>query len=838
MLAALRDYFSTSDFMPHGHCYLWKPPLVALHVTSDALIGTAYVVIAMTLWGLVRRIRLPFSPMILAFGIFIGACGLTHYMEIWTLWDAQYWISGAVKAVTAIASVATGAYLVRLRPAVVAVSRSAQLSEERRVELEVKNRELEALYARVKDLDDAKTRFFANASHELRTPLALVLGPVEKLLAGELGETARAELTVVRRNARRLLRHVNDLLDVARLEEGRLPVRRQPADLAALVRDVATQFEALARERRVALEVEAPATLTLAIDAEKIDRVLANLLANAFKFAPDGGRVRAGLAIEGRDAIVTVEDDGPGIAPELREAVFERFRQDPGRPSPTGGAGLGLAIAREFVELHGGRIHVEDAPAHGARLVVSLPLAPGGAPPDAAAPAGAAPASRTGPELADELRAARGANDPPAPSGPPDAPAVLVVEDHPDALRGVAAALAPEFRIVTASEGGEALQKAEALRPDAVVTDLMMPGVPGDALLAELRRRPALVHTPALVLTARADDEARVRLLEAGAQDYVVKPYRAEELRARVRNLVAAKRSRDVLARELDGRTGDLDVLVSELARRKRELEITADAARVAREQAERASEVKSRFLGLVSHELRTPLTSLKLGVAGLRAGPLDERQAATVERLARATTRLLALVESLLEYTRVESGRLVVSREAVDLAAIAADVVEDVLPQAQQKLLALSIAPGPAAPPVESDPRLLRLVLTNLVMNGVKYTERGAVLVALGHGPGGHWVEVRDTGGGMTVDEQGRALRPFEQLGTPRAGGGVGLGLALVKGVVEALGGSLRIESAPGAGTTARVELPPPDRASRTSDGPMTLAATPVPPPPRPRRA
>jgi signal transduction histidine kinase len=820
MFAGLEEFFSTTSFMPHGHCYLWKPPLVVLHAVSDALIGTAYVVISLTLWELVRRIRLPFSPMILAFGVFIGACGLTHYMEIWTLWDPEYWISGGVKAVTAAASVATGAYLVRLRPGIVSVARSAQLSEERRVALEVKNRELEALYSRVKELDDAKTRFFANASHELRTPLALVLGPVEKLLSDELASPVRAELVVVQRNARRLLRHVNDLLDVARLDEGRLTVERRRTDLSALLRDVASQFDALARERHIALEVLAPATLPAELDGPKIDRVLANLIGNAFKFAPDGGRVSARLAEAAGEATITVEDDGPGIAPEMREAVFERFRQDPGRPSASGGAGLGLAIAREFVEAHGGRIHVEDAPARGARLVLSLPVAGGprtGARPPAPAPERASVAR----ELVSELRASRVPDRAPVEAGRPDAPTVLAVEDHPDALRALAGALAAEFHVVTASGGAEALQKAEALRPDAIVTDLMMPGMPGDVLLAEVQRRPVLADTPALVLTARADEDARVRLLEAGASDYVVKPYRAEELRVRVRNLVASKRSRDVLARELDTRTGALDVLVAELARRKREVELAADTARVAREQAERASHVKTTFLGLVSHELRTPLTALQLGLAGLRGGPLTERQTTSVGRLARATTRLLALVESLLEYTRVESGRVVVTRESVDLTALAAEVVEDVLPHAQQKLLTLALDPPTPVPPLHSDPRLVRLVLMNLVMNGVKYTERGEVRVAVGHGARGHFLVVRDTGEGMSPEDQLRALKPFEQLDPARSAGGVGLGLSLVRGVVEALGGRLTMESAVGAGTTARVDLPAaPEHASAEVGG------------------
>jgi signal transduction histidine kinase len=825
MLERLRDFFSTSDFMPHGHCFLWKPSLVGLHVSSDALIGTAYLIISITLWQLVRRIRLPFSPMILAFGVFIGACGLTHYMEIWTLWDPQYWLSGGVKLITAVASVATGAFLVRLRPAIVTVTHSAQVSEDRRGQLEVKNRELEALYGRVKELDDAKTRFFANASHELRTPLALILGSVEKALAVDVAAPVRRDLEVARRNARVLLRHVNELLDVSRIEEGRATLTLARGDLAALVRDVAQQFDGLARERHVELSVAAPDALPGMLDAPKLEHVVANLLGNAFKFVPDGGRVRVGLAAAGGGAALTVDDDGPGISPEMRAHVFERFRQDPGRSSHAGGAGLGLAIAKDFVELHGGSIQVADSPLGGARLEVRLPLDArtdaASSPPAAEAPEREPAAGERGAawgagsvaaQLVAELRTRPSAKGGTVALAPDDAPSVLVVEDDPEMLDHVVEALAVEFRVAGASDGAEGLEKAQALQPDAIVTDLLMPRSSGEGLVAELRRRPALAGTPTVVLSARADEEARVHALRGGAADYVLKPFRPEELRARVRNAVSMKRSRDLLSRELRARTGDVEALAAELARRKRELEVSLEAARVAREHAERASKVKTRFLGLVSHELRTPLTSIQLSISSLRsghAGSLTPTQLATVDRLARAAQRLLGLVNSLLEYTRVESGRLVVRPEPVDVAALVAEVVEDVLPQAQQKLLTLALEPPPPMAPVTTDPRLLRLVLVNLVVNGVKYTTRGSVTVRLGAAGATRWIEVRDTGPGIQAEDQVRAFQPFEQLSPAGTSGGVGLGLALVNAIVAALGGALHVESAAGRGSTFRVELP-----------------------------
>ena len=817
MIDLLRSVFVSTEFMPHGHCFYWRPGLVGLHVVSDALIGTAYLVIALTLWHLVRRIKLPFSPMIVAFGVFIGACGLTHYMEVVTLWVPDYWLSGAVKAVTATASVATGVYLVRARPVILEVTRSAQLAEERRVQIEEKNRELEQLYRRIKDLDEARSRFFANVSHELRTPLALLLGPIEKLLGAPLPEQTRHDLEVARRNGRVLLRHVDDLLQVARLEVGRLPVQWARFDLAALVRDGAESFAALARDRGVAVRVDAPASVPVEGDPGQLEQVVGNLLSNAFKFVPDGGHVACSVTAGDGWAVVSVDDDGPGIPPEVRQAVFERFRQGAGRAA-RGGAGLGLAIARELVELHGGAIEATDHPGGGARLRFRVPLrAPPGAE-VAGAPDPIRP--RTATSAADALRDERqaGLDDPrrevarSAPAAASHAGTVLVVEDHPEMRRLVAEALEAELHVVTATDGAEALQVARALHPDLVLTDVMMPRLGGERLLQELTADPALAGVPVIVLTARDDQELRLALLEAGAVDYVVKPFLAEELRARVRNAVAMKRSRDAISRELESRGEDLEAMALELARRKRQLEGSVETARLALDQAERASQVKSTFLGMVSHELRTPLTSLQLGIAVLRdprSQALDDRQRSTLERMERSAARLLDMVEALLEYTRVEAGKVVIRPEEVDLAALASDVVDETLGHAQRKLLEMSLVPPPPLPPLRTDRRLLRMMLLNLVVNAVKYTDQGWVRISLGHGPAGHLIEVADSGRGIAAADQLRIFEPFRQLAAPGEAQGVGLGLSLVRGVADALGAKLSLESEPGRGSTFRLTVP-----------------------------
>ncbi len=668
--------------------------------------------------------------------------------------------------------------------------------------------------ARAKELE---TQLFANVSHELRTPLALILGPTERLLGGTgLRPEQRADLEVVARNARTLLKHVGDLLHVAKSEAGKLSASYCEVDLADICRATGAHFDGFAADRRIAYAIDAPASIPAEVDAGKLQRALLNLLSNAFKFTPVGGRVRCS-ARELADSRVVIEvaDSGPGVPAPERQAVFERFRQlEGGATRRFGGTGLGLAIVRDFVELMRGAVTIGDAPEGGALLRVELP---------AHAPPGAVVSSQEDSavmmramvrEALDSLR--EPSEPPPASARAEQRPLVLVVEDNPDMNRFVAATLSPEFRVVGALDGQRGLEKAMLLRPDLVVSDVMMPGLSGDALVRELRARPELEGVPVVVLTAKTDDALRVRLLREGAQDYLNKPFFAEELRARVRNLVSMKRARDILQRDLSTQARDLESLAREVAQRRRESTTALESARVARDHADRASAMKTSFLRMVSHELRTPLTSLKLNLERLvrsREATRTERQDEMIRKISASAVRLHELIESLLEYARIEGGRLRVDVEDVDARALCEGVIEELAPQAEQKGIALRLAPStPAPPPLRSDPRLLRLVVVNLVGNAVKFTQAGEVLVEVSHVAGAHLVRVRDSGPGIPPQDHERIFEPFEQMEPlpHKHTRGVGLGLSIVKDMVEALAGRIELSSAVGAGSTFTVVLPP----------------------------
>lgn len=810
MWETLERWFAGS-FMPHGHCYLWSPSMVWLQVLSNLFIGIAYVSISASLTTIVRRIRdIPFSWMYLAFGVFIITCGLTHFLDVVTIWSPVYWLDGGVRAITAAASVGTALLLFPLVPKAVSLAHAAQGAHERGVALESTYKELATAHQKARELDRLKTELFANVSHELRTPLALVLGPATRLRgAANLTAEQRADVEVIGRNARTLLRHVDDLLEVARLEAEKTTVEYARADLARVARFVAGHFGSLAEERETKLTLQLPDALDAEVDPDKLERVLLNLLSNAFKYTPSGGTVRLSLERVGDDARIEVADSGPGIPEDMRERVFERFARLEGT-THIAGTGLGLAIARDLVALHEGTLTVGEAPEGGALFTVSIPRrAPDGA--RVRRDAGVQRVEAAA-QAVEELRGASASGTLPPP--PDDGrPLVLVVEDNPEMNAFVAGALTTESRVVQAFDGEEGAARARALRPDLVVSDVTMPRKGGEELVAELRADPSLEGTPVLLLTARTDEDLRARMLRRGAQDYLTKPFAVEELRARAGNLVAMKRARDVLQDALATRTEDVAALAAELAGQKRELETAMESIRVAREQAEHASRSKSSFLGLVSHELRTPLTSLQLLVDRLaEAEPaLAPRHAQTVQRMSAATARLTELVDSLLQTARIRSGALSAEIERVDLGELVARAVEELRPQAQRKDLHLAALRETDAT-VRTDPKLLRLVVVNLVANAVKFTERGSVVASVAAAPkGGAVVRVRDTGPGIAPQEQARIFEPFHQSEPTRHKHvpGVGLDLSLVRGIVESLGGHVRVESEVGEGSTFEILLP-----------------------------
>lgn len=438
---------------------------------------------------------------------------------------------------------------------VLIIAEGRDITEKKALERQVakKTADLQALLQHIQKLDEFKTQFFVNISHELRTPLALILGSAERLLDGgaSVGPSLQLDAAqVIVRNAKMLLKNVNDLLDISKLEAGRFQIDLQHVDVAELIRFVASHFSVLANERHVDFRIETEEPCVLAVDQEKLQRIVMNLLSNAFKFVPNGGFVVCRLNMLGEILELSVEDSGPGIKPELRRVIFERFRQgDAGANRQFAGTGLGLAIVHQFVGLHNGTIEVLDSGLGGAKFLIKIPII------HLQATDGAVGQLEPGIDqdmidgLVEALRlpAHQNALADLGEKEPLTKKTVLVVEDNPEMNRFIAQSLLPEYEVVCAFDGAEGLQKALLFTPVLIVSDIVMPKVSGIEMIAELRERTEMREVPILLLSAKADEELKLQLLEKSAQDFITKPFNEKELLVRVRNLINVRQSNELL---------------------------------------------------------------------------------------------------------------------------------------------------------------------------------------------------------------------------------------------------------------------------------------------------
>lgn len=401
------------------------------------------------------------------------------------------------------------------------------------------------------ELDRAKTAFFSNISHELRTPLTLILGPIEDAIVSQSPPSAEA-LEMLHRNALRLLKMVNGLLDFVRIEAGRLQASFEPTDLSLLTSQLASVFRSAAERAGLQLIVKCPPLPEPAyLDRDMWEKIVLNLLSNALKSTFDG-QIRVSVEHDEMHARLIVEDTGTGIPADQLPQLFERFRRIEGAKRRSHeGSGIGLALVKELVELHGGAISVESTLSVGTRFIVEIPfgqahLAHGRTLTESMSPIKLRDSADAyvrealgwlpGQEHLQQQIAPLAAND--ALTGTFDVdgrkPLVLLVDDNPDMRQYVLSLLGARFDAVTAADGREALDKAESLHPDLVLTDVMMPEMDGFGLLSSLRQRQQFGLLPVIMLSARAGEESRIDGLEAGADDYLVKPFTARELIARV----------------------------------------------------------------------------------------------------------------------------------------------------------------------------------------------------------------------------------------------------------------------------------------------------------------
>ena len=644
------------------------------------------------------------------------------------------------------------------------------------------------------ELDRSKTQFFSNVSHEFRTPLTLMLGPLEDALSGSAdGGLDRDGTALVHRNALRLLKLVNTLLDFSRIEAGRTRARFEPTDLSAVTRDLASTFRSAFERAGLALDIDAPPLdHPVHVDREMWEQIVLNLLSNALKHTFVGS-VAVRLRETDGQAVLTVSDTGIGIAPDQLGAVFQRFHRVPDARSRTvEGSGIGLSLVRTLVELHGGEVRVESTLGRGTTFRVSIPLGSDHLPADRLAARSeratsvlveaftaeaarwfgddAAAVELQQPATSQSAGADRATIVAPDADREPRTPAgrVLIVDDNADMRDYVARLLRDEVEVETAADGRAALRRIAASPPDLVLSDVMMPDVDGFALLRAIREDPALALLPVILLSARAGEESRIDGLQAGADDYLVKPFTAAELVARVTTHLR-------------------------LARQRRE-----------------ALELRDAFVGLVSHELRTPITTIyAAGRLFEKPSVSDETRAALMADVVEESDRLRNLVEDLLTIARTDRGQLSLQADPVLLVRL----VERVIANEARRYPTheIRIDPGDAVPTVAADAAYTEHVIRNLISNAAKYSPAGsAVRIALDSDGEEVRLRVLDEGPGIPAGDEDRLFNLYYRSPTTASQvPGAGIGLYVCRRIVEAMGGRVWMARRPTGGSEFGFSLP-----------------------------
>jgi len=472
-------------------------------------------------------------------------------------------------------------FVVENKRIISALSEEKEKSENALTETEQAKFLIEEQSEKLIEMDRLKSRFLANISHEFRTPLALTVGPLEDALNGHFGDPGdklKKQLQVMLRNSRRLLRLINQLLDVSKLEACEMKLSPERCDMGKFISDISLAFSCYAERKQINFSTElASKTIELDFDQEKMEKVLNNLLSNAIKFTPPGGRVQLILrehAQAGHDGVrIVVRDTGPGIAKTDIPNIFDRFYQVDGSSTREHeGTGIGLSLAKELVELHGGNIHVDSNPGFGSEFTVDLPRNAGIALIEGPEnrvnehySANARPTIDTEMSTLDIEPDTTAADAPRADSGELDT--VLIADDNRDIRDYLNTCLSKEFHVVQAANGAEGLSLARLHHPDLIISDIMMPELDGYELCRAVKNDEELNHIPLIFLTAKASEHMKLEGLGIGADDYISKPFNANELLARSRNLITLRKQEKelkVLNHNLEEKVQDqLEELVS-----------------------------------------------------------------------------------------------------------------------------------------------------------------------------------------------------------------------------------------------------------------------------------
>lgn len=632
------------------------------------------------------------------------------------------------------------------------------------------------------ELDRVKTAFFHNISHEFRTPLTLILGPIQDAMTGTAPLLEGEELETVNRNALRLLRLVNNLLDFARLESNAGALRFAPVNLAELTMHIASSFRSLIERAGLRFEVNCPnESEFIYVDPSKWEMIVLNLLSNAFKFTLRGD-ISVRLESFSDHVELLIQDTGCGI-PEAEQAnIFKRFHrihQTRGRSFE--GSGIGLSLVQELINKQGGEIRFSSVENQGTQFIVSLPKGKAHLPVDCLIDNKQFDYKNDKVEkYIQELSQGQSHSEPTQKSNSPDtqnakevdfSAELLIVDDNADMLNYLENILSKFWKVRSACNGEIALKSALAFPPDLILSDIMMPVMNGVELLQKVRIDKRTREIPFIFLSARAGEEASLDGIEMGADDYLIKPFSARELKTRVKTHLNISRLRKQWSRELVSLNKELEA-----------------------------------FSYSVSHDLRAPLRAID-GFSKVILQDYSESLPTEAQhyfkRIRSATVRMGGLIDDLINLSRITQTSI--KRTKVNVSALAKNILGELAVKDSPRKVRLTVEENIFA---DIDPHLFEILLQNLLSNAWKFTSK----IKDAHIKVGRIVSkeknqsiyfITDNGAGFDMKRADRIFTPFQRFHSNSEFEGTGIGLAIVSRIIKKHNGHIWVATKPGAGAT-----------------------------------
>lgn len=771
-------------------------------------------------------------------------------------------------------------------------------------------------------IDRAKTAFFSNVSHEFRTPLTLILGPLEDSLEDQenpLNHTQRQRQEVIHRNSTRLLKLVNSLLDFSRIEAGRMQASYSPVDLSKLTADLSSLFRSTIEKAGLQLEIECnPLPEKIYIDREMWEKIVLNLLSNAFKFTFEG-KISVKMSWENSHAILRVSDSGIGVSEEEVPRLFERFHRVQGAKSRTyEGTGIGLALVQELVALHKGLITVETKKDVGTTFTITIPSGIDHLPKDKIEAAFDLQSTAINANaFLQEARQWLGASDFSQEDTSTEtslkeksSKKVLLADDNADMRDYVFSLLKNRWNIITATDGQNALELALKHKPDLILTDVMMPVLDGFGLLQKIRHDHHIQHTPVIMLSARAGEEAKIEGLSAGADDYLVKPFSAKELISKVEAILNLTERRYQLSKELvqdakkfrstfshasvniamvdlqgiiieindafliksgfsanevigkhfslithpedvEPNLAEISKIVSGLkhfanfdkrylkkngsffwvrtsistalddhkkplyfiavSQDIEEIKTSQEKYRKAVADLQQEKELREKFVATLTHDLRTPMTSARMSAQLIQRKPeKTENVQNQVVRILNSVNRADQMIQDLLDTNRIRAGeKLPMNIDACNLNNIVTDVIENLITIHGGRF---SFEVNDKHIMLNTSSLSITRILDNLINNAIKYgSPESDIHISLKKEHSQVEMAVKNFGNPIALEDQKNIFDQYKRSSAAEASNqkGWGLGLTLVRGLTEALGGNVNVHSNAQDGTTFKVVFP-----------------------------